>query len=88
MLPLHALRPPAPHHIPQTQPGAPPALAPPPPPHGLLRAAKEAEAERSLPRPAMAAAAARAAQLAPHEAELDAELDEAAEVREMYSAPV
>ncbi|PRW57974.1 N-acetyltransferase 10 [Chlorella sorokiniana] len=47
--------------------------------HGLLRAAKEAEAERSLPRPAMAAAAARAAQLAPHEAELDAELDEAAE---------
>ncbi len=48
--------------------------------HGLLRAAKEAEAERSLPRPAMAAAAARAAQLAPHEAELDAELDEAAEV--------
>lgn len=49
--------------------------------HGLLRAAKEAEAERSLPRPAMATVAARASQLAPHEAELDAELDEAAEVR-------
>ena len=54
--------------------------------HGLLRAAKEAEAERSLPRPAMAAAAARAAQLAPHEAELDAELDEAAEVRSLKHA--
>jgi hypothetical protein len=47
--------------------------------HGLLRASKEAEVERSLPRPA-AAARNGGADLAPHEADLDAELDEAAEV--------
>ncbi|KAL4434095.1 hypothetical protein ABPG75_000536 [Micractinium tetrahymenae] len=46
--------------------------------HGLLRAAKEAEVARALPKPS-AALAQRAAALAPHEAELDAELDEAAQ---------
>lgn len=46
--------------------------------HGHLRAAKEAEVARVLPRAPAAAAAAAA--LAPHEADLDAELDEAAKV--------
>ena len=45
--------------------------------HGLLRSAKEAEVERSLPKPT---AAARGAALVPHAQELDAELDEAAQV--------
>jgi hypothetical protein len=43
--------------------------------HGHLRAAKEAAVERTLPQ-------VRDIKLAPHEADVDGELDEAAEVRE------
>ena len=46
--------------------------------HGHLRAAKEAEVARVLPRAAPALAGGEA--LAPHEADLDQELDEAARV--------